>query len=187
MLQKKHLLCAFFLVAFAWSSLCRAEDLRVSAAASLTDALKEIDAAFEKETGHKVLLNLGASSLLARQIEAGAPADVFFPADEAKMTALEKKGLIDPSTLKAHLSNSLVVVVPADSTLPLISMKDLTLTGVRKIATGDPRAVPVGVYAREHLEKLGLWTAVQPKIAAMDNVRSALAVVESGNAEAGNV
>lgn len=168
-------------------SFAYADELRVSAAASLADALKEIDAAFEHETGTKVILNLGASSLLARQIGEGAPADVFFSADEAKMDALEKQGMIDPATREAQLSNTLVVVVPAGSSLTFASMKDLTAAAVRKIATGDPKAVPVGVYAREHLQKIGVWAAVEPKIVAMENVRAALAAVESGNAEAGIV
>ncbi len=165
----------------------RADELRVSAAASLADVLKEVNAAFAKESGTKVRLNLGASSLLARQIGEGAPVDVFFSADEAKMDGLEKKGLIDAATRKPKLSNTLVVVVPSDSTLTFSTLTDLTLPGVRKIATGDPKSVPVGVYAREHLEKLGLWAAVQPKIVSMENVRAALAAVESGNAEAGIV
>ena len=164
-----------------------ADELRVSAAASLADALKEIDRAFEQATGTGVRLNLGASSLLARQIEAGAPADVFFSADEARMDGLEKKGLIDPTTREAQLSNTLVVVVPADSTLALTSMKDLTAAAVRRIATGDPRAVPAGVYAKEHLQKIGVWKAVESRIVAMENVRAALAAVGSGNAEAGIV
>ena len=164
-----------------------ASELRVSAAASLADVLKEINAAFEKETGTRVQLNLGASSLLARQIEEGAPADVFFPADEAKMEALERKGLVMAQTREAQLSNFLVIVVPSGSALSISSMQDLATAPVRKIATGDPRMVPVGIYAREHLQKIGIWAAVEPKIVAMENVRTALAAVESGNVEAGIV
>ncbi len=169
------------------SAAARAEEavLRVSAAASLADVLKEIDAAFEKSTGTKVELNLGASSALARQIEEGAPSDVFFSADLAKMDGLEKKGLIDVSTREAQLSNSLVVVEPSDSTLKITSGKDLA--AVTKIALADPKAVPAGVYAKAWLEKLGLWAEAEPKIVATENVRAALAAVESGNVDAGVV
>lgn len=161
--------------------------LRVAAASSLADALKEIDAAFTKEAGANVELNLGASSMLARQIESGAPADVFFSADLAKLEALQAKGLIDTSTKEEQLSNTLVVVVPADSSLKISSLEDLAGPAVSKIATGDPKAVPVGVYAKEHLEKLKLWEKVGSKIIAAENVRAALAAVESGNVEAGIV
>jgi molybdate transport system substrate-binding protein len=166
---------------------CQAGELRVAAAASLADVLKEVNAAFEKETGHKVRVNVGASSLLARQIEEGAPVDVFFSADEAKMDALEKQGRIEPGTRVALLTNALVVVVPVDSGLVISEMKALAGPAVRRVATGDPKSVPVGIYARAHLEKLGVWAAVQPKVVSMDNVRTALAAVESGNVDAGIV
>lgn len=161
--------------------------LKVSAAASLSDALKEIHAAFTKESSIKVELNLGASSMLARQIEAGAPADVFISADLAKMNDLDSKGLIQPGTRENQLSNSLVVVVPADSPLKITSVKDLTASAITRIATGDPKAVPVGVYAKAYLEKAGCWNAIEPKILATENVRAALAAVESGNIDAGIV
>lgn len=161
--------------------------VKVSAAASLSDALKEIHTAFTKESGIKVELNLGASSMLARQIEAGAPADVFISADLAKMNDLESKGLLLPGTRENQLSNSLVVVVPVDSPLKITSVKDLTASTITKIATGDPKAVPVGVYAKAYLEKAGCWNAIEPKILATENVRAALAAVESGNIEAGIV
>ncbi|MDB6070530.1 MAG: modA [Verrucomicrobiales bacterium] len=166
---------------------CPADSLRVSAAASLAEVLGEIDAAFTQETGTKVQLNLGASSLLARQIEEGAPVDLFISADEARMDGLEKQGLIDPATRRPLLSNSLTVVVPADSALVLNTISDLVQPGIRRIATGDPNTVPVGIYAKEHLQNLKIWTQLQPRIIAMENVRSALAAVESGNADAGIV
>lgn len=178
---------AAVVLAATFTSLTRADELRVSAAASLADVLKEIDAAFEKETGTKVQLNLGASSMLARQIEEGAPADVFFSADLAKMDALEKKGLIDAASKQEQLSNRLVVIIPKCSSLKISSLEDLAGSGVVHLVTGDPKAVPVGVYAKEVLEKMNLWEKVRSKIVAAENVRAALAVVESGNAEAGIV
>lgn len=174
---------------FAPAAISQADDreLHVSAAASLADALKEIDTAFAKETGVKVSLNLGASSTLARQIEEGAPADVFFSADLAKMDALAAKGLVREETREDQLGNALVIVVPADSTLKIREAGDLKDGKVRRIATGDPKAVPVGVYAKTYLEKTGLWKDIGPKIVATENVRTALAAVESGNVEAGIV
>src|SRR5690349_12360805 len=98
-----------------WIGQIHGADITVFAAASLTDVLKDIGAAYEKQSGDKLVFNFGASSLLARQIEEGAPADVFFSADEAKMDALQSKGLILKETRKSRVSNSLVIVVPADS------------------------------------------------------------------------
>ena len=161
--------------------------VNVFAAASLTESLKEIAASFAKQTGDKIVFNFGASSFLARQIEEGAPADIFFSADEAKMDGLEKKGLIVKETRTSRLSNSLVIVVADDSSLKITSAKDLAGPVVRRVALAEPKTVPAGIYAKEYLEKLKLWPAIQPKVVPTDNVRAALAAVESGNAEAGIV
>jgi molybdate transport system substrate-binding protein len=166
----------------------RSAEILVSAAASLSDALKEIGADFQAQTGVRVEFNFDASSTLARQIEEGAPADIFFSADEAQMNRLAKKGLIDPATRKNLLGNSLVVVVPADSNLQIKSASDLTnATAKQRIALADPEAVPAGVYAKAWLEKLGLWTTVEPNVLPTENVRAALAAVASGNVYAGVV
>ena len=164
-----------------------AGEITVFAAASLSDALREIAAAYEKTTGDTVRLNLGASSLLARQIREGAPADLFFSADEAKMDDLAKAGLIDPTTRRSLLSNSLVIVVAADSDLKLASAQDLATAAVRRLALAEPETVPAGIYAREYLQKQGLWKAVVGKTVPTENVRAVLAVVESGNVDAGIV
>jgi molybdate transport system substrate-binding protein len=165
----------------------RAAEVTVFAAASLTDSLKHIATTYEKASGDKIIFNFGASSMLARQIEAGAPADIFFSADEAQMNSLAKQSLIDPATRKDRLGNVLVVVVPVDSSLTIQSASDLTNAGVKQIALADPQAVPAGVYARTWLEKLRLWPAVQPKVIPTENVRAALAAVASGNVDAGMV
>ena len=165
----------------------RAATVRVFAAASLTDSLKEISAAYQRQTGDKIVINFGASSFLARQIEEGAPADVFFSADDAKMDALEAKGLLVKDTRRSRLSNSLVIVVASDSVLKIASPKDLGGDEVRRIALADPKTVPAGIYAKEYLTKAKLWPAVATKIIPTDNVRAALAAVESGNVEAGLV
>jgi molybdate transport system substrate-binding protein len=161
-----------------------ASEIRVFAAISLADSLKEIAADFQKESGHKVIFNFGASSLLQQQIEAGAPADIFFSADEAKMDALAKKGLLDASTRKSRLSNTLVIVVAAENGADLQSPNDLASAKVTRLALADPRAVPAGIYARQYLEQQNLWDTVKPKIIPTENVRAALAAVESGNVEA---
>jgi molybdate transport system substrate-binding protein len=176
----------FFLGLFISVSLSAAE-LTVHAAASLSDAMKEIGAAYEKEGGDKLQFNFGASNMLERQIEEGAPADVFLSADEAKMDALEKKGLLLPGTRRSLLSNSLVIVVAADSTALPKSAADLAKPECRKIALAETRSVPAGIYARAYLEKLGLWDSVSEKAVPTENVRAALAAVESGNVDAGIV
>ena len=122
-----------------------AGEITVFAAASLSDALREIAAAYEKTTGDTVRLNLGASSLLARQIREGAPADLFFSADEAKMDDLARAGLIDPTTRRSLLSNLLVIVVAADSDLKLAAARDLATAAVRRLALAEPATVPAGI------------------------------------------
>jgi len=148
-----------------------AAEITVFAAASLTDSLKEIAAVYENQSGDKIIFSFAASSTLARQIEEGAPADVFFSADEAKMDGLEKNNLIDPATRKSRLGNSLIVVIAADSALQIRSASDLTNASIRQIALADSKAV----------------RAIEPKVVPTENVRGALAAVESGNVEAGVV
>jgi len=162
-----------------------AAELQVFAAASLTDALKEIAPEYEKATGDKLVLNLGASSTLARQIQEGAPADLFLSADEAKMDGLEKRKLLLAGTRKSVLSNTLVVVVPVDSNLKIAGPADLV--AVRALALAEPQTVPAGIYAKEYLKSKGLWSKVIDRVVPTENVRAALAAVESGNVDAGIV
>jgi molybdate transport system substrate-binding protein len=163
-----------------------AGDVNVYAAASLTDALRELASGYEKESGDKIAFNFGASSLLARQITEGAPADIFFSADEAKMDDLQKAGLIATETRRDLLSNALVIVVPNDSSLAIASPGEL-LIKTQKIAIADPRGVPAGIYTKEYLSSLGFWDKLESKIVPTENVRAALAAVESGNVDAGFV
>jgi molybdate transport system substrate-binding protein len=185
--QMKRFLQATGVCVIVMAAVARGADLTVFAAASLTDSLREIGADYAQETGQKVVFNFEASSVLARQIENGAPADIFFSADEVQMNALAKKDLIDPATREDRLGNTLVVVVPLDSDLKIQSASDLARASVTKLALGDPKAVPAGVYAKAWLEKLQLWDAIQPKVVPTENVRGALAAVASGNADAGIV
>lgn len=164
----------------------QAAELQIFAAASLTDALKEIGSAYEKETGDKLIFNFAASSILARQIQEGAPADLFFSADEAKMDSLQKKGLILKDTRKSLLSNTLVIVIPFDGNVAIESANQLAKSNW-KIAMAEPQTVPAGIYAKEYLKKIGIWNQVIDRVIPTENVRAALAAVESGNVDVGIV
>ena len=165
----------------------RTDEILVAAAASLTDVLKELSAAYQSKGKNIVNFNFGPSSTLARQIEEGAPADVFFSADLAQMDNLNKKGRLEPGMRKNLLSNQLVIIVPADSKLAIGSPKDLLKPEVKRIALAEPSSVPVGVYSSKYLSDEGLWEKVKPKVVPVLDVRATLASVESGNVEAGFV
>lgn len=173
---------AFFL---AFSSSLLAEEVLVFAAVSLTDALKDVAVAYEKGSGDKLVFNLGASSMLARQIREGAPADLFLSADEAQMDGLEEAGLLLSGSRRSLLSNTLVIVVSSDGGPKITSPRDLL--SVRTLALAEPKIVPAGVYAKQYLEKLGLWDALASRVVPTENVRACLAAVEAGNADAGIV
>jgi molybdate transport system substrate-binding protein len=174
-------LCCLLLVALP----ARAEKVLVFAAASATDALKEVGQTFERETGHGVEFAFGASSDLARQAVAGAPADVFLSADVAMLERVEKAGLVLPGTRVDLLSNRLVVVVPADSKRKVAGPADLK--DVKRLVLADPAAVPAGVYAKAWLERQGLWRELEPRVVPALDVRAALAAVEAGRVDAGVV
>lgn len=177
----KHLvlLMAVFL------TVCRtgSAEILVFAAASLTDALQEIARAYERDSGDKIRISFGASSVLARQIQEGARADLFISADEEKMNQLERLGLIRKETRRSLLSNTLVVVTAKESAFVVKRPEDLTKA--RRVAVAEPGTVPAGIYARRYLERAGVWAKLN--IVPTQNVRAALAAVESGNAEAGLV
>jgi molybdate transport system substrate-binding protein len=170
-----------------------AEDktLTVFAAASMKNALDDIDAAFTAKTGVKVNASYAASSTLAKQIEQGAPADIFVSADTDWMDyATAKKNVNEPTRINL-LGNSIVLIAPKDSKIDNVAIGqgfDLAkLAGDGKIATGDVKAVPVGKYAKAALEKLGAWTAAEPKFAMAESVRAALTLVARGEAALGIV
>ena len=164
-----------------------AATVMVFAAASLTDSLRELSTAYEARTGDKVVFNLAGSGSLARQIEEGAPADLFISADETSMNHLEKTGRLVTKTRRGLLSNRLVIVVPADSALSITSVRNLAEPRVKRVAFGEPRTVPAGSYTQEYLEKRGLWAEVRRKGVPCESVRAVLAAVESGNVDAGVV
>lgn len=165
----------------------RADEILVSAAASLTDVLNEINKGYQSKSKNTVKFNFGPSSGLARQIEEGAPADIFFSADLPQMDSLDKKGRLEPGTRKNLLSNQLVIIAPVDSKVAISSPKDLLKTDVKRIALAETSSVPVGVYSSKYLTDEGLWEQVKPKVVPVQDVRATLASVESGNVEAGFV
>jgi molybdate transport system substrate-binding protein len=184
--RKSCSITAVFLI-LAWAQASAlADEIIVSAAASLTDVLKEISNGYQSKSKNTVKFNFGPSSGLARQIEEGAPADMFFSADEAQMDDLEKNGRLEPGTRKNLLSNQLVIIVPSDSKLAIASPKDLLKSEVKRMALAEP-PVPVGAYSSKYLEAESLWDKIKPKVVPVQDVRATLASVESGNVEAGFV
>jgi molybdate transport system substrate-binding protein len=184
--RKSCSITAVFLI-LAWAQASAlADEIIVSAAASLTDVLKEISNGYQSKSKNTVKFNFGPSSGLARQIEEGAPADMFFSADVAQMDDLDKNSRLEPGTRKNLLSNQLVIIVPADSKLAITSPKDLLKSEVKRIALAEP-PVPVGAYSSKYLEAEGLWDKIKPKVVPVQDVRATLASVESGNVEAGFV
>ena len=169
----------------------RDESLTLFAAASMKNALDDIDAAFTAKTGVKIVASYAASSVLAKQIEQGAPADIFMSADTDWMDYATAKNAINVATRVNLLGNSLVLIAPKDSKVDKVAIGqgfDLaTLAGDGKIATGDVSSVPVGKYARAALEKIGAWQAAEPKFAMAESVRAALTLVARGEAALGIV
>lgn len=165
-----------------------AADLTVSAAASLTNAFREIGPLFEAQNpGTSVVFNFGASDALLAQIAKGAPADLFASADQETMDRAEAQKLLTAGWRRNFVSNSLVMVVPADSALGLKGAADLQKPSVRRVAIGNPGSVPVGRYAKGSLEAAKLWAAVEHKAVFAQNVRQVLDYVARGEVEAGFV
>ena len=159
----------------------------VSAAASLSEVMEAIAAQFEAESGVRVLLNVAGSQMLAAQIIEGAPVDLFVSADVRQMDRTIEAGRVDAATRVDLLSNQLVVVVPSDRRGRLAGPEDLADPSIRRIALGDPEAVPAGVYARTYFRAAGIWESVAERVVPASNVRAALRAVEAGTADAGVV
>ena len=191
-LQKSFGVVAFLLALLVAGPLAAQDKITVFAAASLTDALNTIDAAYTAKTGTAVTVSFASSSTLAKQIEAGAPAQIFLSADTKWMDYLDKKSLIEPGTRHDVLGNKLALIAPSDSAIGMLSI-DRTLDWQHllgadgRLAVGDPDHVPAGIYAKEALTNLGAWSLLQPKLARADDVRGALALVERGEAPLGIV
>lgn len=164
--------------------------ITIFAAASLRNALNDAAKAYEKSTGNKIVISYAGSSALAKQIEQGAPADIFISADLDWMDYVQKKNLIKTDTRFNLLGNRLVLIAPKDSTVSLKIAKDFPLAatlGANHIAMANVKSVPAGKYGHAALEKLGVWKDVEPKVAQADNVRAALALVAQGEAPLGIV
>jgi molybdate transport system substrate-binding protein len=153
----------------------------------LTEALTECGSAFTEAAGIEVRFNFGPSNALARQIIQGAPVDIFVSADAAQMEVAVRAGAILPGSVRTIATNTLVIVVPGSRARSWDNPSPLAGAQVRRIATGDPNAVPAGVYAKVWLQRIGMWNAVRDKIVPTGSVRGALAAVRSGAADAGIV
>ncbi|MBB4512788.1 molybdate ABC transporter substrate-binding protein [Paraburkholderia fungorum] len=184
----KHALFIASAVSVAVSANARADELVVSAAASLTNAFKAVSEVFEQQhPGTKVLLNFGASDVLMQQIVKGAPADVFASADQKAMDKAAAEKVIVPATRKDFAANSLVLIVPTDSHFAPASLNELTSANVKRVAYGDPASVPVGRYTQGALQAAGVWDAVSAKAVLASNVRQSLDYVSRGEVDAGFV
>ncbi len=178
------------LLAFAVPAAAQ-ETLTVFAAASLKNALDDANAAFTKASGIKVTASYAASSALAKQIEQGAPADVFISADLQWMDYVAGKNLLKTGTRINLLGNKLVLIAATDAKLGNVQIVDgfdiAALAGSGRVAVANVRAVPAGIYAKAALEKLGAWKSAEPKLAQAENVRATLAFVARGEAQVGIV
>ena len=195
MLERRPVLAALAatiaIAAVPSAAAAQEKSIVVFAAASMKNALDDVDDVFTKKTGIKVVASYAASSALMKQIEQGAPADVFLSADIDWMDYGEKHNLIKNDTRFNLLGNRLVLIAPKDSKIGDVQIApgfDLAaLAGNGRIATGDVRAVPAGLYAKAALEKLGVWASVESKLAMAENVRAALVLVVRGEAPLGIV
>lgn len=162
-----------------------AQELIVSAASSLKNAFTEIGAAFDQANGTSTTFNFDASGTLQKQVEAGAPVDVFAAAAPTQVNNLLKQNLVDEATIVSFASNEIVLAVPADSKLEIASVEDLVKPEVEKVAYGDPVAAPHGVYAEEVMTTLGILEQVKPKVVYTKNASQTLTYVTSGEVDVG--
>jgi molybdate transport system substrate-binding protein len=186
----KHLSIAAMLITIVSLLGCTAPSvtLNVSAAASLTDALKEINVLYMQDTpGVTVTSNYGSSGTLQKQIENGAPTDIFVSAASAQMDALQKGKLILDDTRQDLLINKVVLIVPSGNPLGITDFKGLVSDKVTKIAIGDPKSVPAGMYGQQVFDKFGISDSLKSKLVLGSDVRQVLTYVESGNVDAGVV
>ena len=190
----RHLLACAFLILLggAWSTAASAQDAKlvIFAAASLKDALDEVNTAYQREKGQETATSYAASSTLAKQIEAAAPADVFISADLDWMDYLAKRNLIKPETRANLLGNRLVLIAPVSGAVQLAIGPNFPLAqalGNGRLAIADPNSVPAGKYGKATLEALGVWSSVADRLAPAENVRATLALVSRGETPLGIV
>lgn len=165
-----------------------AQELIVSAAASLTNAMKEVAQTYEKtHPDTKIVCNFAASGVLLQQMAKGAPVDVFAAADQKTMNQAQEKKLIRTATRKNFVTNRLVLIVPMDSKLTLKSLQELTKPKIKRVAVGNPATVPAGRYSKQALVKAGLWEKLTPKYIMAESVRQVLDYVRRGEVDIGFV
>jgi molybdate transport system substrate-binding protein len=170
------------------SSVAHAQEVTLSVAISMKDAVEALGRGFmAARPGVTLRYNVGSSGELQKQIEAGAPVDLFVSAAQRQMDELETKGLVTAATRRVFARNALTVIKPADSKIDIVKPADLLAARVTKIVVGNPRTVPAGQYAEESLRALGLWEKLQPKLVFSENVRQALDYVARGEVDAGFV
>jgi molybdate transport system substrate-binding protein len=176
--------------ALSGAAMAADEPVTVFAAASLTDVLKAAATTWQGKGHGPVVLSFGSSSAIAKQVEAGAPADIFASADEKWMKYLGDKRLIAADTVHRPIGNDLVLVAPADSKVSIMIAPNFDLAGALaggRLSIGDPKGVPAGTYGKQALTKLGVWDSVEAQTAPAENVRAALALVQRGEAPLGIV
>jgi molybdate transport system substrate-binding protein len=181
------LVSALTLAAALLAAPASAQPLTVSAASSLADVMADVGRAWATAGGTGIQVNAGGSNVLARQVAQGAPVDVFVSADRAQMDVAAASGRLVTGSVRDLLSNTLVVVLPRAAERSDFTPADLATSRVRRVALGNPQSVPAGVYARQWLERSGLWSAVSPKVVPTLTVRAALAAVRAGRVDAGVV
>jgi len=170
------------------ASVAQAQEVTLSVAISMKDVVEELGRGFmAARPGVTLRYNFGSSGELQKQIEAGAPIDLFISAAQRQMDELEKKGLVASASRRVFARNVLTVVKPADSKIDIVKPTDLLDARLTKIVVGNPKTVPVGQYAEESLKALGLWAKLQPKVVFSENVRQALDYVARGEVDAGFV
>lgn len=179
------LMVVFTLSGFARESM--AQELRVSAAISLREAMREIGESYTKQTGTKVTFNFGGSGQLMQQVRAGAPVDVFISASPKQIDELSSERLLTDAPARVIARNALVLIVPGNSLRPPMTLQDLSQTTVKRVTIGQPRTVPAGVYATQALTASGVLEAVRPKLVMASDVRQALDYVARSEVDAGLV
>jgi molybdate transport system substrate-binding protein len=165
----------------------RRSTVAVGAAVSLTEALEDAGREYEARTGTRVTFNFGASNFVATQVINGAPMDLFISADDGQMDRAAAGGGIETSSRTPLLSNSLVIVMRSERATQWSDPSRLVAAAIKRVAIGDPAAVPAGIYAKQYLERRGLWTALDGRVLPSLSVRAALAAVATGGADAGIV
>lgn len=186
----KQLSIASTLASLLFATSAMAADVNVFAAASMKNAIDEINTAWKAKSGHAITATYAASSALAKQIEQAAPADVFISADTAWMDDLARRNLVKAESRKDIAGNTLVIVAAKDSNLAIeLGAKPnlVEILGQEKLAMADVKAVPAGKYGKAALESLKLWEVISPQVAMQENVRAALALVATGEAKLGIV